>query len=188
MELVTPSERYLPSYVAAIERGFSPDTQRPEAAAEVLAEIARDPGTYLRAQDDRAPVGQFVKRADGSLVVKIPGYIRWMWDGEFAGYVSLRWQDGTAALPEYVPGHIGYAVVPWKQRLGYATEALRLILDDAVALGLPWADLTTESGNLPSQRVILANGGELIGEVADDVACGRELTRKFRIDLAGRAA
>ena len=28
-----------------------------------------------------------------------PGYVRWMWDGEFCGSTGFRWQRGTEALP-----------------------------------------------------------------------------------------
>jgi predicted acetyltransferase len=41
-----------------------------------------------------------------------------MWDGEFCGSIGLRWLPGTEELPPHCLGHIGYAVVPWKRRLG----------------------------------------------------------------------
>ena len=59
-----------------------------------------------------------------------------MWDGEFCGSIGFRWQPGTSALPPYCLGHIGYSVVPWKQRRGYATKALALLLPDARKEGL----------------------------------------------------
>lgn len=37
LELVWPAREYLPGYVAALERGWSPENQRPEAAREELA-------------------------------------------------------------------------------------------------------------------------------------------------------
>ena len=48
-----------------------------------------------------------------------------MWDGEFCGSIGFRWQPGTTDLPRHVLGHIGYSVVPWKRRLGYATRGAR---------------------------------------------------------------
>ena len=36
LELAWPSAEYLPSYAAALARGWSPDTVRPEAADEEL--------------------------------------------------------------------------------------------------------------------------------------------------------
>ena len=61
---------------------------------------------------------------DGTTVPRLPGYLKWMWDGEFCGVIGFRWQPGTEALPPTCLGHIGYAVVPWKRGRGYATAAL----------------------------------------------------------------
>lgn len=188
MELVVPSEPYLAGYVDALRRGFSPDTTRPEAAAETLAAIELDADRHLRSLDERNPVGQFIVQRDGTPKPKLPGFIRWMWDGEFCGYIGLRWQRGTNEMPDYVPGHIGYAVVPWKHRRGYATAALAAVLELAAAEGLGWVDLTTEHDNVASQAVITANGGRLVEEVADDLACGGRTTRRFRIDLVTQAS
>jgi predicted acetyltransferase len=85
-----------------------------------------------------------------------------MWDGDVAGSIGLRWQSGTPELPVWCHGHIGYSVVPWKRRRGYATAALRLILPEARTIGLPYVEVVTEPDNTASQRAILANGGELV--------------------------
>ena len=69
-------------------------------------------------------------------VARLPGYRRWLWDGEFCGSIDFRWQPGTTALPPHCLGHIGYGVVPWKQGRGYATRALSLLLPAARAEGL----------------------------------------------------
>src|SRR5262245_61283902 len=42
----------------------------------------------------------------------LPGFSRWMWDGECCGSIGFRWQPGTDVLPPHYLGHIGYAVVP----------------------------------------------------------------------------
>ena len=75
--------------------------------------------------------------------------------------IELRWQAGTTDLPAYCLGHIGYSVVPWKRSRGYATQALRLMLPMARERGLVHVDLTTDPDNVASQRVILANGGQI---------------------------
>src|SRR5689334_18759630 len=159
MELVQPAVEHLESYTAALERGWSPDNFRPEAGREELEEIRQDPAKFIAEQTDPDGNGPPVTLPSGDVVQRLPGYHKWMWDGEFCGSIGLRWQPGTAALPPHVLGHIGYSVVPWKQRRGYATRALQLILVDARAEGLPLVELTTDVSNLASQRVIEANGG-----------------------------
>src|SRR4030095_14480556 len=119
MELVWPAPQYLSGYVYALEQGWSPDNLRPEAAAEQLARIAEDPSKFLSQQVDREAKGPPVTLPDGRLAPRLPGYVMWMWDGEFCGVISFRWQPGTTELPPYCLGHVGYSVVPWKRRLGY---------------------------------------------------------------------
>ena len=64
-------------------------------------------------------------------------------------------------------GHLGYAIVPWKRRRGYATQALRQLLPVAARLtALLRLSATCDSGNLASKAVIEANGGVLDPETA----------------------
>jgi predicted acetyltransferase len=164
MHLMRPGREHLPSYVAALRRGWSPDTMRPAAAEEELRRIDADPIRFVDKMDDRDATGGPVTLPDGSAAPRIPGFLRWMWDGEFCGNISLRWQPGTTDLPPYCLGHIGYAVVPWKRKRGYATESLRQLLPLARAEGLPFVEVATDQGNVASQRVIEANGGVLVTE------------------------
>jgi predicted acetyltransferase len=185
MELVWPSERYLASYVQALERGWSGDNIRGQAATkEELQAIAHDPAAFLATLVDPEAKGAPIELPDGSKAERIPGYRRWMWDGEFCGSIGLRWQRGTNDLPPHVLGHIGYAVVPWKQGRGYATLALRLTLEAAQAEGLAYVELTTDEDNAPSQRVITANGGVLLERFRKIAAHGGAESLRFRIDLA----
>ena len=171
MRLVLPSQEYLPSYVAALERGWSPNNERGIAAAfEELENIRSDPRAFLDSMDDREAKGLPVTMPDGSVVPRLPGFRRWLWDGEFAGSIGLRWQVGTAELPPYCLGHIGYGVVPWRQRRGYATAALVDMLGEARLLGLPHVDITTDPENIASQKVILAAGGRLLRKVHEAAA------------------
>jgi predicted acetyltransferase len=162
MELRWPSIDLLDSYVAALRTGWSPNTMRSEAADEELAEIALDPDRFVASLVDRDAAGPPIRQPNGTLTDRLSGFRKWMWDGEFSGSINIRWRPGTSELPPYVLGHIGYSVVPWKRRRGYATAAVAAILVDAAGEGLSHVDITTDADNIGSQRVIEANGGTLI--------------------------
>ena len=187
MMLVWPSREYLPGYIAALERGWSPDNLRGEAAArEQLATIAEDADRFLESLVDREAAGAPIALPDGTLVPRLPGYQRWLWDGEFCGSIGFRWQPGTEALPPYCLGHIGYSVVPWKRGRGYATQALRELLEHAKAEGLRYVEITTRTDNVPSQRVILANRGVLAEEFTAPSALGGHRHLRYRVQLDDR--
>jgi predicted acetyltransferase len=184
MELVWPDAQYLPGYVNALEQGWSPDNLRPQAALEELARIAKDPAAFLSGQVDREAKGPPVILPDGRNVPRLPGYSQWMWDGEFCGVIGFRWQPGTTDLPPHCLGHIGYSVVPWKRNRGYATRALQLLLVQAKGEGLAYVELTSDADNVASQRVIEANGGDLIERFHKSAEFGGAESLRFRILLA----
>ena len=188
MDLVWPVHQYLPGYIHALRRGWSPDNLRAQAAQDELARIAQDPDLFLSEQVDREAKGPAIALPDNSTVPRLPGYSLWMWDGEFCGSIGFRWQRGTTELPPYCLGHVGYSVVPWKRQRGYATRALRLLLPHARAEGLAYIELTTNADNLASQRVIEANGGTLIERFFKPVVYGGAESLRFRIVIAQTAA
>ena len=183
--LKQPTLELLPGFVDALRRGWSPDNLAgPDHSLQILREIERDPEAFVGALDDREARGRPITRPDGSVVPRLPGFNRWIFDeAAFCGSVNLRWQPGTSTLPPHVLGHIGYAIVPWMRGKGYATAALRLLLADARAVGLEYVELTTDADNIPSQRVILSNGGHLIGSFKKDAAYGGAETLRYRIAL-----
>ena len=184
MTLVWPTIEYLASYLAALDRGWSPVNARGAVNPhEEKERILREPEAFIAALVDREAKGAPVLLPDGSTVPKLPGYTRWMWDGEFCGTISLRWQPGSEALPPYCLGHIGYMVVPWKRRRGYATLALAKMLEEAKAEGLRYVEITTTPDNVASQRVIEANGGVFVEQFAKLAALGGGPEIRYRVNL-----
>ena len=179
LRLVIPSVDTLASYRAALECGWSPNTTR-DVSGEQLARIEIDPAGFIVEQADEAGGGK-LDLGDGRVVLRLPGPIRWMWDGAFCGSINLRYQPGTLALPPHVSGHIGYAVVPWKRRRGYATRALGQMLSIAAGHGLGRVFITCDADNAGSRAVIVANGGVPAASLpAEDLASGK---LGFWIDL-----
>jgi predicted acetyltransferase len=182
----------LPGYRAALERGWSPDNLRGAAAiTETLARIEADAAAFIALTHDPEAQGPPVTLLDGSTRPRIPGLSRWIWHGGaaddepdgFCGVIGLRWLPGTAELPPHVLGHVGYSVVPWRRGQGHATRALGLLLAVAREQGLPWVDLTTDPDNTASQRVITANGGQLLGAYDRGPAWGHSAALRYRIAL-----
>ena len=182
VELLRPSRSELAEYVRALRQGWSPDNASgPETAKKELAEIEKDAEAFLAGQVDREAKGAPIVLPDGSTVPRLPGYRLWIWDGEFCGAIGFRWQPGTTALPPYTLGHIGYSIVPWKRRRGYATAALGLMLPRAREEGLQYVEVTTDLDNLPSQKVILANGGVLVERFVKPPQHGGKAGLRYRI-------
>lgn len=184
MELVRPTADHLGSYLEAVDRGWDWDAPQGLSIEAHREQVLADPVAFLALMDD--PAGQLppVVLPDGSSVARLPGIRRWMWDGQFAGSINLRWVPGTAQLPPTCLGHIGYGVVPWRRGRGYATAALGAVLPLARLQGLPYVEIVTDPDNVASQRVILANGGVLVRRFTTTPAHGGDEVLLHRIDLA----
>ena len=100
MKIIRPEERYLESYKMALIQSLSSGTAPylDRAQREIL-EIETSPDAFLAKQDDLKALGGDVELSDGSFVPRLPGFTRWMWDGEMCGEINFRWQNGTTELP-----------------------------------------------------------------------------------------
>ncbi len=185
MELRWPNHELLEHYLAALERGWSPSSSRPDERHKQIQAIKSDPHGFLANDINLDGTAPPIELPDGTTVPRIPGYRKWIWDGEFCGGISLRWvADGDETLPSHVLGHIGYGVVDWKRRRGYATQALRMILPEAKARGLSYVELTVNEENIASRKVMEAAGAELYERFTMPAHQGGGPGRRYRIDLA----
>ncbi|MFP6562259.1 GNAT family N-acetyltransferase [Paraburkholderia sp. B3] len=184
IQLETPSLALLPAYVLALEAGWSPDNIRKEAAArEQLEAIAQAPEAFVASLDDPTAAGGPIPLPDGTVIPRLPGITRWIFDDHFCGSIGFRWQPGTSILPPHVPGHMGFSIVPWKRGNGYAGQALRLMLAEAQGEGLEYVELTVDPENLASQKVIASSGGILVERFRKAAAYGGAEALRFRIAL-----
>jgi len=182
LRLGPPCLDWLPSYAHALETGWSPDNTQ-NVSAEQLAFLKCDPAAFLNSLLAQHGV---VTLPDGSTRPKLPSLRLWLWDGEFCGTISMRWQEGSDALPPHVLGHIGYAVVPWKRSKGYASEAFRVMLNEARRIGLGRIEITVDRDNLASRRVIQKNGGHLIEEFVNEIF-GPDIRLRYVVSVEDRS-
>lgn len=182
MEIVVPSVEHVHSYLSALERGWTFDAFFTGGVENAFHLARNSPDLLVQTLSGRA--SETVTLPNGESVPRLPSVMRWMWDGEFAGSINVRWQDGTTELPAHVLGHIGYGVVSHLQGRGYATSALSKMLPLAWDAGLPFVELTTALDNIASQKVIINNGGVLVEEFTAPTAQGSHQMFRWRIDPA----
>ncbi len=183
MKIITPSLAHIESYKAALHQGWSPNNVRPEAADEDLQAISEDPVAYIESLTDLQARGAPIRLPDGSLVERLSGFIRWIWDGEFCGQVGFRWQPGKEELPDHVLGHAGYNVVPWKRGQGYATQAFSQLLMQLEFTGLEYITVTIDADNIASQKVAEKCGAVLHDEFVKPSAYENSRSFRYRIYL-----
>ena len=89
---------------------------------------------------------------------KVPSTTFWLYaNGVPVGFGNVR-HFLTDALSK-AGGHIGYGIAPRFRGKGYGNEILRLLLNQAKAIGIKKALVTVHLDNIASQAVALANGG-----------------------------
>ena len=180
--MVVPGVEHVPSYLRALESGWTFDAFF-TGGVENAFYLARN-APELLVQTLNGTASGTVTLPSGDPVPRLPSVMRWMWDGEFAGSINVRWQNGTTELPAYVLGHIGYGVITGREGRGYATSALSGMLPLAWNAGLPFVELTTTLDNLASQKVIINNGGVVVEEFTAPLEQGSQQMFRWRIDRA----
>ena len=82
------------------------------------------------------------------------------------GAVNIR-HDLNDYLLKY-GGHIGDGIRPSERRKGYATEMIRLALEECRKLGMTKVLMTCDKNNIGSAKSIIRNGGILENEVLEE--------------------
>jgi predicted acetyltransferase len=182
VELRVPEISEIPE-IARIWRSSLSDVEAQSHFTRIrLLEMESNPTRYWQSLNDEIGGGEF-ELENGVRVERLPSFTRFMWKEGYLGIISFRWQPGTTSLPEHVLGHIGYETFSFAQGKGYATAALRQMLDFPRKLNMPYIEIHISPENLASQRVTLSNGGELIGEFHKPTSLGGDPILRYRITL-----
>lgn len=76
-------------------------------------------------------------------------------------------------------GHIGYSIRPSKRRMGYASEGLKLLLQEYKNINVDKVMLCCYDTNVSSAKVIINCGGKLDSEIIYD----NKVVQKYWIDI-----
>lgn len=99
-------------------------------------------------------------------------------DKKIIGMIQIRHCLNEFLLKE--GGHIGDGVRPSERKKGYATEMIRLALEECKKLNITKVLMTCNKDNEPSRKSIQNNGGVLENEV---LASDGHITQRFWIEL-----
>ena len=165
LRLESPSIAYIDSFFEAMEEF------RAEGLPQISEAVTRDQfAKYVQGLHDLAN-GINLKKG------YIPSKEFWIIDAAgYAGRIILGLTYYPS--PSRVGHHVGYAIRPTRRHRGYATLALRHLLDAARKLEIYKLMPTCAADNIASRKVIEHNGGVLLND-PDDLG---EL--RFAIDLS----
>lgn len=98
-------------------------------------------------------------------------------DNRLVGMIDIRHR-----LNDYLfmyGGNIGYSIRKTERRKGYASQMLKLALDECRELGILKVLITCDKDNIGSAKTILKNGGVLENETENN----GEIVQRYWIDL-----
>src|SRR3990172_1419113 len=149
IELVSPRIELKDEYT-----GMMDEFERAGETRRIIAEARRDFAAYVHkvagyARSEHLPPGM------------VPYHTFWLVrdDARILGELRLRHRLTDSMAIE--GGHIGYNIRPSERRKGYGRLQWGLGLEKARGIGLARVLVTCDDDNLPSAKIIEANGGVL---------------------------
>ena len=158
MELVNPSIKYKKSFLEALDEYQREEKSDKHFRGEHYDSLKKEELEY----NFQAYVDKVISKAKGQNLPEgyVPESTYWLVDNnEFIGRVNLRHKLNVNL--SRLGGHIGYDIRPSKRGKGYGRKILGLALQKAQQIGLDNVLITCNINNIPSKRVIEANGGIL---------------------------
>lgn len=98
-------------------------------------------------------------------------------NNKLVGIINIRHELNEGLLK--VGGNIGYGVRKSERKKGYATEMLKLGIEECKALNIKKALVTCNVENIGSAKTIMNNGGVLENEIEN----GTEVFKRFWIKV-----
>jgi len=98
-------------------------------------------------------------------------------NGYLVGMVDIRHRLNDFLLK--YGGHIGYSVRKSERQQGYATEILKLALQECPKLKIEKVLITCDKNNIASAKTVINNGGILENEVTE----GNEITQRYWVTV-----
>ena len=169
LELIFPRSEFKDEYF-----GMMDEFEQAGETYWFYAEARKDFAAFLRKTADSAQGKHLPYNF-------VPFHTFWLVRDETHILGELRLRHRLTDMLAIEGGHIGYNIRPSERRKGYGTQQLGLGLEKARALGLARVLVTCDDDNLPSAKIIEANGGELSGK-AISMQSGA-LVRQYWIDI-----
>src|SRR3989344_8639046 len=156
LRLILPNKKYIKSFEKGLNE-FRQEGTRQAYTQLQLFKSSSDWHNYIKRMREKRK-GINLKRG------RVPSTYYWLVkNNKFVGTLNIRHRLNKNLAS--FGGHIGDAVVPSERRKGYAKEMLRLGLKRAKGLGLDKILITCNPQNIPSKKIIQANGGKLINKL-----------------------
>lgn len=172
LELIFPSESYREEVMEYLQEFF--DNEEDELAGDGGLDKLKDYDKWLKKiRNDVSENTIEIGKVPSTVFLCIRKN-----DGKIVGNIQIRHKLNDYLLRQ--GGHIGDSIRPSERRKGYATEMIRLALEECKRLKIDKVLMTCDKDNIGSAKSIINNGGILENEILLD---NGEICQRYWIDL-----